>query len=614
MATFVVVGNVTVISASNFNNSKNVFHVEDNKKDKVIGQAKFVDEYGNINTLDVYDGTVSVEGNLNSRKVTTENMVNFNCSAAGITTDFIDYNTGQMGYLSKSSAADAAYLGMDNGKVKFMMSGVVGLVDSKYVQIVSQGTYYASNYEVNSKGLLYHYISTNVNADGNSSGQNANANYIGKAPSYLLKGKEYYSYDGHYFYTDYNIMINDYKNNRRTNSVNYDTPYYSYYQYLPLRSKTNYTGTELTSYLNKKANSLTSKLNNTGDLFIKYQNEYGVNALLLASFAAHESGWGKSPIAQNKNNLFGLNAVDSNPGLGADQFTSVEECIKDFSKNWMSKKYLNATYTNLFRGGYLGDKASGIFGKFSSDPYEGEKIASIASNMDSGISSKDTNYYTIGIKDINNSSNTSLNVRNGSDTSSNVLYTTIKNPSYAFVVRKKEQNNGFYEIQSDSHLNANRIGISSEGNYDYTNDYGFASSKYITIVNNGNDVSYVKNTPPTITDVKVDNITSKGYTVTFKATDEDGVVTKIEMPTWTDRNGQDDIKWYTPEKTGDTYTLRVETKNHNGESGLYHTHIYAYDDSGNKKGLALDEIIVPANQMPKITDVKVDNITSVSVK
>ena len=83
-------------------------------------------------------------------------------------------------------------------------------------------------------------------------------------------------------------MINDYKNNTRANSINPNNPYYSYFQYLPLRSKTSYTGAQLTSYLNNKANSSESKLNNTGDIFVKYQNQYGVNALMAASFAALE--------------------------------------------------------------------------------------------------------------------------------------------------------------------------------------------------------------------------------------------------------------------------------------------------------------------------------------
>ena len=159
------------------------------KKNKsIIGQTKFVDENGNIKAVDVYDGTTGEVYNPKMRVVNTANMVNFNCSSAETTTKFVDYYTGQEGYISKASAADAAFLGIENGKVKFMIAGVVGLVDPSLVEIVNQGTYYASNYEVNSKGKLYHYISNDVTATGNQ----GNFNYVGEGPSYLAKGKEYY--------------------------------------------------------------------------------------------------------------------------------------------------------------------------------------------------------------------------------------------------------------------------------------------------------------------------------------------------------------------------------------------------------------------------------------
>lgn len=436
----------------------------------VIGQTKFVDKDGNINTVDVYDGTTNEEYNPYARTVSTANMVNFNCSKAKTTTNFTDYYTGQEGYLSKSNAADAAFLGYENGKVKFMISGIVGLVDPQYVEVLSQGTYYASNYEVNSSGDLYHYISNNVNATGNQ----GNKNYIGTGPSYLTKNKEYYSYDGHYFYDNYNTMITDYKNNVRNNAVNPNNPYYSYFQYLPMRSQTTYTGSQISNYLNNKAGS-TSKLYNTGDIFIKYQNKYGVNALMAASFAALESGWGKSNIALNKNNLFGLNATDNNPGGNADTFSTVDDCIMNFTSSWMSKRYLNPTYTSLFRGGYFGDKGSGIFGKYSSDPYEGEKCASIAKNMDASISSKDNDYYTLGIKDIYLTTHTALNVRSSSNTSSSVLYTTIKNPAYAFIIKDASTINDFYKIQSEV--------ASSDGTYSFNNT-GYVSNQYVTLLNN----------------------------------------------------------------------------------------------------------------------------------
>ena len=575
-----------------------------NGNKEVIGQTKFVDENGNITTVDVYDGTTGEVYNPRLRVVSTANMVNFNCSSAGTTTEFVDYYTGQAGYISKASAADAAFLGYENGKVKFMISGVTGLVDPSKVEVLTQGTYYASNYEVNSSGNLYHYISNNVNATGNQ----GNSNYVGKGPSYLTKGKEYYSYDGHYFYENYNTMITDYKNNVRTNSVNPSTPYYNYFQYLPMRSKTNYTAQELTTYLNNKANSSTSKLNNTGDMFIKYQNKYGVNALMAASFAALESGWGKSSIAQNKNNLFGMNATDANPSEDAKKYSSVEACIEDFASNWMSKKYLNGTYTSLFRGGYFGDKGSGIFGKYSSDPYEGEKCASIAENMDASISGKDKNYYTIGVKDVAGTSRTNLNVRQSSNISSTVLYTTIKNPSYAFIVRKKTPENEFYEIQSDSVLNSNRTAVSTSAEYNYDSDYAYVSSNHLTIVNNGNDISYEKNEAPVISNAKITNVSRSGYTVTCTVTD-DNAVDRILMPTWSENNGQDDLIWYTANRSGNTYTIEVKTSNHKNDSGKYHTDIYAYDSEGKVSKVELTATVPGANEAPVISNAKITNVS-----
>ena len=574
---------------------------------EVIGKTTFVDENGNVKEVEVRDGTTGETYNPNARTVSTANMVNFNCSAADSVITYTDYNIGQSGYLSKASAADAAFLGYENGKVKFMVSGVVGLVDANKVEVVSQGTYYASNYEVNSKGMLYHYISNNVNATGNQ----GNYNYVGVAPSYLQKGIEYYSYDGHYFYTDYNVMINDYKNNVRSNSVNANNPYYNYFQYLPLRSKTNYSGAQLTSYLNNKANSSTSKLNNTGDLFVKYQEKNGVNALLAASVAALESGWGKSSIAINKNNLFGLNAADSNPGEAADTFASVEACISDFTENWMSERYLNAEYTSRYRGGYFGDKGSGIFGQYSSDVYEGEKCASIAANMDSGITSADLNYYTIGIKDASSTTYTGLAVKKEANDSSATLYTTIKNPAYAFIVRKKALNNGYYEVQSDSSLTSDRNDVSGNGEYNFSNNYGYVKSNSLTIVNTGNDVTYPSNSinqAPVITDAKITNVSKNGYTVTCKVTD-DGSLDRVQMPTWSENGDQDDLIWYTATKSGDTYTINVKTSDHKNDTGKYNTHIYAYDSEGKYSVVELQTEIPDGNQAPEITDAKITNVS-----
>lgn len=94
--------------------------------------------------------------------------------------------------------------------------------------------------------------------------------------------------------------------------LNADSPFYNYFQFLPIRSRTNYSASELGKMINDRVSS-TSKMKNIGSAMVEKQNTYGVNALIMTGIAANESAWGASSIAQNKNNLFGLNAVDSSP-------------------------------------------------------------------------------------------------------------------------------------------------------------------------------------------------------------------------------------------------------------------------------------------------------------
>ena len=101
----------------------------------------------------------------------------------------------------------------------------------------------------------------------------------------------------------------------------------------------------------------------------------------LVGIAINESGWGTSWICRNKNNIFGLNAVDSAPGISADTYASIDDCIRSFMKEWMDEGYLDSSdWRN--HGTYLGDKSSGINVSYASDPYWGEKAAAHAWNLD----------------------------------------------------------------------------------------------------------------------------------------------------------------------------------------------------------------------------------------
>lgn len=111
--------------------------------------------------------------------------------------------------------------------------------------------------------------------------------------------------------------------------------------------------------------------------------------------------------------------------------------------------------------------------------------------------------------------------------------------------------------------------------------------------NSGARVNIIADTAaPTISDVKVSNVSGRGYTVTCKVSDNVGV-TKVTMPTWTVKNGQDDLVWHTAAISGNTATFHVGIGDHNLESGDYLTHIYAYDAAGNSSSAAAPVVTLP---------------------
>ena len=95
--------------------------------------------------------------------------------------------------------------------------------------------------------------------------------------SIFAEGTDYYSYDGHYFYTydNFENMLEDYQNGDRSHSVNPSAPYYNYFQYLPLRSQSNYSADELNSIINARL-IRTLKCGYSGAQFVKIRDTYGV--------------------------------------------------------------------------------------------------------------------------------------------------------------------------------------------------------------------------------------------------------------------------------------------------------------------------------------------------
>lgn len=325
--------------------------------------------------------------------------------------------TNAFTYVNVGSVEDVPILEMTDKAAKIMVSGFVGWIPndikSGTYNVLPVSTSIASNpsYYTVKNGELVHYISFNLQAKADTSGFPI---VLGKAPAYLKEGKRYLSYDAKYFYeyTSSNLstmldkMVSDYKKGVRTNSVNNNNPFYLYYLYLPFRSKTVYSASDLNSYINNVLKTYPdSKLKNIGQALKDVETKYGVNALLALGVAINESGYGNSTIAKTKNNLFGLKAYDSDPNQAAS-FATPQDSVVEFAKNFISAGYADP-YDWRYYGGFLGNKNRGVNVKYASDPFWGEKAARYAYEIDKFLSGgnsnlRDTNSKQIGIATADN--------------------------------------------------------------------------------------------------------------------------------------------------------------------------------------------------------------------
>jgi flagellum-specific peptidoglycan hydrolase FlgJ len=109
--------------------------------------------------------------------------------------------------------------------------------------------------------------------------------------------------------------------------------------------------------------------------FHKVEQKYGINALYVAAAAAQESAGATSNLAKDRNNLFGINAVDSDPNK-AFGYKDKAASIDAFAR-LLAKAYLHS-------GGqyFNGSSLHGIYKDYStSHDLEAGEIASIMNSL-----------------------------------------------------------------------------------------------------------------------------------------------------------------------------------------------------------------------------------------
>ena len=264
-----------------------------------------------------------------------------------ITANVYSASGEKLSYISQGSIVSIDGSETKDGRLPVKISGLSGYMNKSDLVAVSSDSDFIPHY-ASDGNYLYHELSPYAS--------------IRVAPhsSSMVIGKKYYSADGINF-----------------ENFTVENPFL----FRDLRKPTNYTAEELDkvySLMNIKGSRLAGK----GAIFKEAEERYQVNALYLIAHSALESAWGRSQIAKDKNNFFGIAAYDTTPYDSAKSFDNVDKGILGAAK-WIRQNYIDNGRT------YLGNKSSGMNVLYASDPYWGEKIASIMMTINSKLGEKD---------------------------------------------------------------------------------------------------------------------------------------------------------------------------------------------------------------------------------
>ena len=239
-----------------------------------------------------------------------------------------------------------------NGRIPVQVAGLTGYVNASQVTAIDSNDTFIPDY-VSDGRYVYHRYSPYSKVM--VAYHNAN----------MQVGKSYYSADGINFGT-----------------FKLDHPF----QFSNLKSRTNYTAADI-NRLYSIMGASDSKLAGKGATFKAAEQRYGVNALYLVAHSALESAWGRSKIAKDKNNFFGITAYDDTPYTSATKFDNVDSGIMGAAR-WINSRYLHSSGYPA-NGAYLGNKAGGMNVNYATAPYWGESIASIMFSANEKLGRKD---------------------------------------------------------------------------------------------------------------------------------------------------------------------------------------------------------------------------------
>lgn len=348
-----------------------------------------------------------------------------------------------------------------------------GKFESPY-SFIPQRNYYSIEKNGNYTDLVFNYF---LGYGKNGQKTNKYSYAIGPAPSFMSIGKKYYSYDGYNFFEDFNC----------TKKVGTS---YNYYQFLPLRTKSKIDASAYDRFLKHHEVASDSKLWNSGSIFIEMQELYGVNAAILFGIAVNESAYGTSNYAKFRNNLFGLNAIDSDPSQ-ASVYSSVKNCVETMFS------YYVQSFVDLedwrFYGSAIGNKGMGLNLKYASDPYWSIKAARYAYSLDKASHNFDGKLTDYGSYDIYLIKNYNVNFKKDASDNSQTLHNTLFGNKYQrnfTVTILPEEKNGFQKIQFTNPIQNGKVlyryDIDFKTRYYWDQSYAYIKKEYLKNLTNFN--------------------------------------------------------------------------------------------------------------------------------
>ena len=88
-------------------------------------------------------------------------------------------------------------------------------------------------------------------------------------------------------------------------------------------------------------------------------------------------------------------------------------------------------------------------------------------------------------------------------------------------------------------------------------------------------------------------------------------VRTVQVPTWSDKDGQDDIRWYeaTRQSNGD-YKVSIKASDHKNSTGKYHIHLYYIQNDGSRVGVGTTTTEVEFRNAMTKTQASIKNVNS----